>query len=267
MSILKRLSKYMPSPYPSLSRNLNRDDIVGENNGIIVREEDNAHTSSHAAFNEGEHWTTAAATGAGKTVFNLALMEEYRRKYPHARRYILNSSWDEQMERVVGGEVFEGNKLPPKLPSSKCVIWQPDSDDLALYNRWLLKVLYDREPAIILLDEVASLSGYSRAVTILEGHMKLLKQGRKHKITVLNSTQEMTRVPLVMFRQMTHFVQMRLGNDSTDLSVARRYLGISKEEQREPNKQYGGFYKHVGIGFPMEEFDDYSHFFRSIGKN
>jgi hypothetical protein len=88
-----------------------------------------------------------------------------------------------------------------------------------------------------------------------------MKQGRKHGITVINGTQEMTRVPLMMFRQMTHFVQMRLGNDPTDLAYARRYLGIAKEEQHPPHSEFGLFYKRVGVKYPHEEYDSYTQFF------
>lgn len=255
----------MPSPYPTDSIQLSKEDIIGQSynplEGMHAIDNEARINSDTASFQLGEHWTVAGATGSGKTVFSRELLEQYRRKYPHVRRFVLNSTADEQFNDVVGAQEFEGNKIPPKLDPAYTCIWTPDTDDMQAYNKWLLSLLYSRERAVILLDDIASLVGYGRTISILDGHMKLMKQGRKHGITVINGTQEMTRVPLMMFRQMTHFVQLRLGNDPTDLAYARRYLGITKEEQKPPHAEYGLFYKRVGVRFPYEEYDSYSQFF------
>jgi hypothetical protein len=250
-----------------MSQSLRINDLAGSQynplEGLDPVDNDSRITTGAASFKLGEHWTTAGATGAGKTVFNIELMEHYRRKFPHARRFILNSTADPQFEDIIGAQEHTGTQGPPKLPPAYCSIWTPDEDILESYDRWLHSILYAREEAVVLLDDIASLVGYSSTVKILPGHMKLMKQGRKHGITIINGTQEMTRVPLTMFKQMTHFVQMRLGNDPTDLAYARRYLGITKEQQAAPQAEYGLFYKRVGIKFPHEEYDSYGQFFHS----
>jgi len=243
-----------------------KEDIAGRNHRKEAYEDalqdaEVRNTSASTAFDLGQHWTVAGATGAGKTLFSKELMEHYRRKFPNARRFVLNSTADPQLEDLVGGKIHYGNSLPPKHDPAFCTIWTPDTDDMGAYNSWLLNLLYAREPAVVLLDDIASLVGYGRTLSILDGHMKIMKQGRKHGITIINGTQEMTRVPLMMFRQMSHFVQLRLSNDPIDLSYARKYLDIPKEVQRAPRSDYGFFYKRIGIKFPVEEYDSYTQFF------
>ena len=263
--IFRKLAHLMPSPYPKASAEYTLHDIQGDvhdaSQEIDPRENYVRISQDTTAFKLGEHWTVAGATGAGKTVFCSELMEQYRRKFPHAHRYIANTTADPQLEDVIGAKIHVGNSLPPKPQPHETCVWTPDTDDMNAYNEWLLKLLYMREEAVILLDDIASLVGYGRTISILDGHMKLMKQGRKHGITVINGTQEMTRVPLMMFRQMTHFVQLRLSNDPIDLAYARKYLNIPKEEQIPPHSDYGFFYKRVGVKFPMEEYDSYTQFF------
>jgi hypothetical protein len=187
-------------------------------------------------------------------------MEYYRRLYPHAKRYILDSSGD-GMPEVYAAHRHTGDSIPPTLLSpAYTLIWEPETDQLELYNAWLLRILQAREPAIVLVDEIASLTGYTSA-GVLEGHFKLLKQGRKHGITVINCTQEMTRVPLVMFRQMSYFVQFRLNRDPYELARARAYLDMTREEHKAPSTQYGFFMRHTGGNFPVKEYRSYHDLF------
>jgi Cdc6-like AAA superfamily ATPase len=262
--ILRKLADFLPSPYRKVSTEFTHRDIKEQfvpSNDINPFENNVRMSQDSTAFQLGEHWTVAGATGAGKTVFSKELMEQFRRKFPLAKRYVLNSTGDPQLEDMIGAVVHAGNTPPPKPRQHETMVWTPDTDDMGAYNEWLLSLLYAREKSVILLDDIASLVGYGRTISILDGHMKLMKQGRKHGITVINGTQEMTRVPLMMFRQMTHFVQLRLSNDPIDLAYARKYLNIQKEEQEPPHSDYGFFYKRVGVKFPHEEYDSYTQFF------
>lgn len=259
--LLHKLIGFLPSPYKSQQKN---SSIVYNDRVQIAHSPDNDSRISHAnsSLSLGQHWTVAGATGAGKTVFCLELLEQFRRKFPHIPRYVLNSTGDIQFDNIIGAKHFIGNSIPPITnDTAYTTIWTPDDDVMENYDSWLLSFLYSRKPAIVLLDDIASLIGYGNTVHPLRGHILLLKQGRKHGITVINGTQEMTRVPLSMFRQMTHFIQLRLGNDPIDLSIARRYLDITKEEQHAPHSDYGLFHKRVGVNFPYEEYESYTQFF------
>jgi Cdc6-like AAA superfamily ATPase len=263
--LIHRLSKFLPSPYPKASTRFLKTDLIGEQAPKLLPDSPENEVrvgSDNAQFQLGQHWTVAGATGAGKTVFSKELVEQYRRKFPGAKRYILNSTADPNLEDVIGAVEHIGNTIPGKPLDHQTLVWTPDYDDMEMYNEWLLSLLYAREKAVILLDDIASLVGYGRTIQVLDGHMKLMKQGRKHGITVINGTQEMTRVPLMMFRQMSHFIQFRLSNDPIDLSYARKYLDIPKEAQRAPRGDYGFFHKRIGIKFPVVEYDNYNQFFR-----
>lgn len=209
----------------------------------------------------GEHWSIVGATGSGKTRFSVALLEYYRRQFPHAKRYVLDSSGD-GMPEVHAPAVVEGDRVPDLLTRSVYTqVWQPETDILDNYNEWLLRILRARQPAIVLIDELASLTSYDTASNILEGHFKLLKQGRKHGITVINETQEIARVSLTIFRQMSWFVQFRLNRDPWEWSRARNYLNILKEEQNAPSAPYGFFMRRVTGNFPAREFRSYQELF------
>jgi len=201
----------------------------------------------------GQHWSVVGKTGSGKTRFSLGLLEYYRRQFPKVPRYVLNST-DDDMPEIHAPREIRGNHIPDILHDpTYTLMWTPDTDDLDMYNEWLLKILYARTESIVLLDEIASLTGNSKQVTVLEGHMKLLKQGRKKGVVVINCTQELSRVPLVMFRQMEYFAQFRLNNDITELTNARRYLDLKKEHYHQPLAPFGFHLKRTG-NFPSREY-------------
>jgi hypothetical protein len=200
----------------------------------------------------GQHWAVVGKTGSGKTRFSLGLLEYYRRLAPKVARYVLNSTADD-MPEVHAPMTFYGD-IPPDVMNDGTYtqVWVPDVDNLSAYNQWLLKILQARRPAVVLIDEVASLTGNSKQVQVLEGHMKLLKQGRKHGISVINETQELTRVPTVIFNQMEYYVQFRLNNDVTQAAMARRYLDVTKAEYHQPRAPYGFFLKRSGLSVVKE---------------
>jgi hypothetical protein len=217
-------------------------------------DEANARPQNALAALLGQHWSIVGTTGSGKTRFALGLMEYLRRQYPHARRYILNSTGDDMAE-VPAKQEHTGDSIPPLLSSSTYTqVWTPDSDPVDAYNAWLHRILYARKPAIVLIDEVASLSGDSKAPIALEGHTKLLKQGRKHGISVINGVQEFAKSPPSMWRQMTWFTQFRLANDPYEVSSARRFLNIAKDDHRQPHAQFGFHLRRLDGNFPAREY-------------
>lgn len=202
----------------------------------------------------GQHWSVVGKTGSGKTRFALGLLEYYRRQFPKVPRYVLNST-DDDMPEIHAPREYRGNTPPDVLNDPTYTqVWIPDTDDLGAYNEWMLKILYARKKAIVLLDEIASLTGYSKQIEVLEGHFKLLKQGRKKGVTIINETQELSRVPLVMFRQMTYFVQFRINNDFNELSRARSYLDMTKEEHHQPLAPFGFHLRRTDGNFPSREY-------------
>jgi DNA helicase HerA-like ATPase len=264
---LSSLTRFLPNPLPvvKISQPIQTDQATEQDELATIPEwqayEAPLRPSNHLGVRLGQHWTVVGATGSGKTRFGVALLEYIRRQYPTVKRYILNSSAD-SMAGVYSPIEVEGNAVPDLLVRpDHTLIWTPDIDDLEAYNTWLLKLLAAREPAIVFLDEIASL--LSKNGDALEGHIKLLKQGRKHGITVMNLTQEITKVPTAMFRQMSHYVQFRIGEDTPELSAARRFLHVTKEQQRNPLNQYGFYHRKTSINSPTREYRDLQEFFKS----
>lgn len=210
----------------------------------------------------GEHVAVVGITGCGKTHFAKGWLEYLRRQYPYAKRYVLDSTED-GMIGVSGRLDVRGNRVPDLLRDpSFTQIWTPDTDVPALYDAWFSKILYAREPAIVLVDEMASLNAGHNGEPP-GGFIKLLKQGRKHGVTVISLTQEIARVTPTVFRQMKHFVQFYINAEIYDLSMARRYLNIDKEQQRPPHGQYGFFYRRTDGIFAHREFPSMQAFFKN----
>lgn len=208
----------------------------------------------------GEHWAIVGATGSGKTRFACGLLEYLRRHYPSVKRYVLDSTEDGMPDIKFRLEV-RGNRIPDPLRNAAYTqIWIPDTDVAELYNAWLEKHLYRREPAIILIDELASLG---KAIDQYDGFIKLMKQGRKHGITLINLTQEIANVSPTVFRQMSHFANFRINAETYDLAMSRKYLALSKEEQRQPTNPYGFFYRRTTGPFPAREYASMQAFFRN----
>jgi ABC-type dipeptide/oligopeptide/nickel transport system ATPase component len=209
----------------------------------------------------GEHWAIVGKTGSGKTHYAKDLLEYYRVHYPHAKRYVLDSTED-GMEGVVGKMEIRGNRIPDLLKNAAHTqVWVPDTDVPGNYNTYFEKILYARQPAIVFVDEIASLTN-GRNTDPLDGFIKLLKQGRKHDITVINLTQEIARVPQSMFKQMTHFVLFRINNETYDISMARKYLDVDKEHFDHPQAKYGFKHKRTDGEYSVKEYQSSQHFFK-----
>lgn len=209
---------------------------------------------NHLALELGQHFTVTGMTGSGKSYFSVALMEYLRRQYPKVPRYILDSTWDDKnLKFVPYPKIHEGN-VPPDAVSDGTYthVWRPDTDDLDIYNQWMHKILYMRKPAIVLLDDIASFT--KDGAVDLDGHIVLMKQGRKHGITIINGSQEISHVSSTVFKQMTYFVQFLLLNNAYEWSAARRYLNIAKEEQHSPTAKYGFFLRRMDGNFPAKEY-------------
>lgn len=251
---LQSLLKYIPSPFEKEIEGRDKEQELGKEIPIYHIEESDIQVPSlnRLSTQLGQHWAVVGKTGSGKTRFSLKLLEYLRRMHPKVPRYILNST-DDDMPEVHAPLTFYGDTAPDIMNNGTYTqVWVPDTDNLDEYNKWMLKILQARKPAIVLIDEIASLTGNSKQVKILEGHMKLLKQGRKKFITVINETQELARVPPPMFRQMEYYVQFRINNDIHEMSTSRRYLDMTKEDYKQPSAPYGFYLKRSGINSVKE---------------
>lgn len=251
---LHSLLQYVPSPFSKKLDGREEEEAISKEVPVYALEEEDIQTRPLARVSTqlGQHWAIVGKTGSGKTRFALALLETLRRMHPKVPRYVLNSTADD-MPEIHAPLTIYGDQAPDVLLDPKYTqVWTPDTDNLDEYNNWMMKILQMRKPAIVLIDEVASLTGNSRQVKVLEGHMKLLKQGRKHGVTVINETQELTRVPLVMFRQMEYFIQFRINNDVHEIAASRRYLDMSKDEYHQPSTKHGFFLKRSGLNAVKE---------------
>lgn len=208
----------------------------------------------------GEHAGIVGATGTGKTVFTCKGFLPYmQHHYPEVPRYILDSTADPDMPKLVPNAlIVEGNRAPDLLrESSRTLIWTPNNSKIpSEYNRWFNQLNDSRRPAIVVIDEIASITKEA-----LEGLETLFKQLRKHGGTIAAETQEIAKVDTTFFRQLTHFFQFTISPEPYDLQMARKYLNIPKEEYEQPKNKYGFHYRRTRGNHKAIEFVDMHHFF------
>lgn len=172
---------------------------------------------------------------------------------------MLDSTDDPDMENMVHAPlVVRGNQPPDRLrDATYTLVWKPDNSKLPdAYMTWFNRLNDSREPIIVLIDEVASITG--PAVEALE---MLLKQIRKHGGTVICLTQQIAAVDGTLFRQMSHFFQFLIQNEVYDLARSRSYLNITKEEQHPPRYAYGFFHRRTRGTESAKEYRDMRDFF------
>lgn len=255
------MSKLLPDPSPRLPQHQQ----ARKDEEVIYRPTQEAAESSARPLNDrsirlSEHSAVVGSTGSGKTYFTLkGLLEYMRLRYPKAKRYVLDSTDDPQIENIVHApRLVEGDKSPDLLrDSTYTLIWRPRHSQLPEeYARWFRRLNDAREEQIIVIDEVASITG--EAEFELE---PLLKQLRKHGGTCIVETQSIANVDPNVFRQMSHFFQFFINAETYDLARARAYLGQAKEDQRPPRFEHGFFYRPTRGNFPYKEYRDMRDFF------
>lgn len=225
-----------------------------EEEEVIVR------AANNLSLHLGEHWGIVGSTGSGKTYFTMmGLLRYMSRQYPKAKRYVLDSTDDPDMVALVPNALqVTGNHKPDLLRDARStLVWTPRNGKLPEeYNRWFEQMNDAREPQIVVIDEIASITGEA-----LEGLEGLLKQLRKHGGTVICLTQEIGKVDTTIFGQLTHFVQFFLNKKPYDWARARDLLVINKEEQRPPLHTHGFFYRKTRGNVPMKEYRGMKEFF------
>jgi Cdc6-like AAA superfamily ATPase len=208
----------------------------------------------------GEHWGIVGKTGSGKTHFTLkGLLAYLQKQYPTVPRYVLDSTADPKISSLIPDAlIVDGNEPPDLLRDAKQTqVWTPINSKIPdAYNRWFQRLNDARKPCIVVIDEIASITG--KAEEGLEG---LFKQLRKHGGTVIAETQEIAKVNTTYFRQLTHFVTFRINPETYDVTQARKYLDIPKEEYHQPRFKHGFHYRNTSEDTPVQEYQDMLGFF------
>jgi DNA helicase HerA-like ATPase len=200
----------------------------------------------------GDRWAIIGGTGSGKTTFDKYLLKFYYAAGLRARRlfpiYILDTKisgdFAEFHHKSVGHYHF-GNEVPklinPMKDGRPFLVWQPEEDDIDMYDAFLKQVYQARQPAIVLIDELGSLTN-ANATKFPRYYDILLKQGRGLHIGMISNTQSPAYIPPNLIRQTTHLLRFRL-NDQYDAKKLAKQLGREYGEEWEPEHEHGFVYR------------------------
>jgi DNA helicase HerA-like ATPase len=209
----------------------------------------------------GEHWGIIGKTGSGKTYFTMkGLLSYYRLHFPHAKRYVIDSTNDPDMlDLIPDALIVSGDRHPDLLHDSRqTLVWTPNHSKLPDEYADFFDLLNDsHEPEVVVVDERKSITGVAE-----DAFETLLMQLRKHGGTVIVLGQKIAGLDEDLFRQLTHFVQFRLNREIYDNAQARSYLNVTKEEQKPPRYPFGFFHRITSGDYPAQEYRDMDDFFK-----
>jgi len=218
----------------------------------------------------GDRWSIIGASGSGKTTFSrqllMTLAKGTRGCVPI---YILDTKnggaagdFKAFYQRGMGQRV-RGNTLPKLFVpagTSPFLVWQPEDDDLVMYEEFLQSLYKAKNPLVVYYDELGSLTN-ATATKFPASYDKLLKQGRGLNKGSISVTQSPSYIPPNLLRQTTHVVRMHI-NDEYDAKKLGKVLG--RKAQEEPVDEYGFFYRNCMKPIaksPVEYYKDYKEFF------
>ena len=206
-----------------------------------------------------DRWLVLGTTGSGKTTFARELVRQIQKMYsPAPPLYILDSKMQGDFDQFPGILLSEGAPDPKKLTNG-VQVWQPVLDDWGEYDQWFGDLLRSPGPAVILIDEVSSITKGSSGDTP-DNYKRLLKQGRGGGKCVINCTQEIAQTPRQIRNQTTHVVRFRL-LDAYDKRNGNALVGLSKDAT-EPKAKYGFYYGRTDKpGLAPTEYRSYTDFF------
>lgn len=202
-----------------------------------------------------DRWGIIGATGAGKTHLSKRLLWAYGRGVQGGLPiWILDTKGYKLAERGRDdfkefrhpdfGQLIRG-QTPPKIEVPKkgrpFVIWQPEYDDIDLYEYFFSQIYHAGIPGLIFVDELSSLTN-TTATKFPRHYDILLRQGRGMDIAMVNLTQSPAYIPFNLLRQATHMLRFRL-NDDYDVAKIARKMGRAVEA--EPEHDYGFWYRNV----------------------
>jgi hypothetical protein len=218
----------------------------------------------HVHAGLGDHWTIAGMTGSGKTTFTKDLIWSLHRRFPQAHIYILDSKQAGDFTEF--GAPIRAAAAPMPITGAGTraepliQVWQPPIDDVGEYDVWFKRILKNRHPAIIIVDELSSIGGNSgRSYPV--GYMQLLKQGRGLHISVITATQEAAYIPRQTFTQITHLVRFRLLNKHDGREIDRQLGRPDHQIGLNPAGKYAFLYRRLTDDSAAVPFYDKDRFF------
>lgn len=202
-----------------------------------------------------DRWLVLGTTGSGKTTFARELVQHVQQLYrPPPPLYILDSKMQGDFDQFPG--IILSEEAPAPITQG-VQVWQPVLDDWDAYDGWFGAILRSPGPAVILIDEVSSITK-GRGDTP-DNFKRLLKQGRGGGKCVINCTQEIAQTPRQIANQTTHVVRFRL-LDAYDRRNANSLVGLPKDAS-EPKSKYGFYYGRTDKAGSATEYRTYTDFF------
>lgn len=192
--------------------------------------------------NPGDRWFGLGTSGSGKTTWGKQLLKNLRPLWPSMNTYVIDSKGDPKDFGGWPGLIEQAN--PPKLlrrGAGDIQIWRPPVNNLAAYDEYMQSIREAREPAIVLVDELASVSNKSGEA--VEGYQLLQKQGRGPGITTVTFSQELAGIDSRTIKQCTHLVRFGLMGE-TEQRRANVMMG-RKPKDDEPKHRYGFWYQRL----------------------
>lgn len=195
-----------------------------------------------------DRWMICGMTGSGKTTFARRLIAELHRIYADVPIYILDSKQSGDFRGIRGARF---DKRAPGPIDAGFQVWQPPYDNQKEYDRWLGNIYQDRNPAIVVIDELSSLA-VGKSITSASyplNYAIIAKQGRALGQCLITLTQEAAYIPRQTLDQTTHLVRFYLLSDydsrRLDIKLGRATRGKRIEEDLNPAHQHGFYYARI----------------------
>lgn len=188
----------------------------------------------------GDRWFGAGTSGSGKTTWGKHLIAGLFKLSSDAGLYVLDSKGDPKDFDGWPG-IMEQAAPPRPMKRRDIQVWRPPRDDLAAYDAWFEGIREARRPAVVLVDELSTISDKSGEG--VQGYQKLQKMGRSLGITTVTFSQELAGIDRRVIGQVTHFVRFGMMGEY-DQRRANVLMGRGPKEP-EPPDPYGFWYLRV----------------------
>lgn len=169
----------------------------------------------------GDRWSIIGASGTGKTYFTTRLLTRLRAYYI-VPTLILNSKPDLGLS-TLARPIRRAE--PPNIVSG-LTVWEPPDDIRSVYDEFFRRVLKYKKPLIEYTDELSSIGG-NHSDTFPVNYIRLLKQARSQRKTVITGSQELAYIPRQVLGQSTHLVIFRVENEH-DIQLARQKMKVKE---------------------------------------